>query len=656
MRATLGVGSLAAAMLVVACGGDSGSSNGDAGTGTDGGGTMDAGATDGGARDTGSSSTTDGGGGGDDACVSTGRPLLNPEDLPICPSCPAGGARCIPAGIVPAELRDQLQDCDMANECVPDVFILTNGRFLLPSCRSVGDAEGRCLSVCVPAVAAQADMLPVATCAENERCVPCFDPTSGEETGACGLACDPGPAEPPTAFERCCGGIGACVPRDLVPADQAGQLGRDTCASDTTLCAPDALIAGDRPMSCRSLADAEGRCLPECLPAVSSQLDRLPVSSCGMGERCVPCFDPTTGEETGGCRVNGDMPAEPPRTFDRCCGGRGSCVPSTLVAPEEAAQLGRDTCTDAASLCAPDSLATTSTPPPSCRSVGDAEGRCLSSCLPAIAAQASLLPRSTCAEGDLCAPCFDPLTGMSTGACGLRGDMPAEPPRTFDRCCGGIGACVPRSLVPPEDAAQLGTDSCTAPDTLCAPDELRAEGFRPPACRSVADAEGRCLPSCLPAIAAQAAMLPRSTCAATHLCAPCFDPTDGTDTGACRQSGDMPTEPPYVFPGCCAYGGASRGRCVPETTLPPERASSLPQDDCDMGDLCVPNPFLDDPDYTFPACVTGGLLGGDPGACVPDCIVGFFEGLLLTRSTCAAGELCAPCVNPITGAESGACG
>ena len=70
----------------------------------------------------------------------------------------------------------------------------------------------------------------------------------------------------------------------------------------------------------------------------------------------------------------------------------------------------------------------------------------------------------------------------------------------------------------------------------------------------------------------------------------------------------------------------------------------------------MPDPIVADPSYRFPGCTTTGLFGGgERGACVPDCMLGFFQGLFVRRSTCAAGELCAPCTNPLTGAPSGAC-
>ncbi len=592
----------------------------------------------------------DAGPGGD--CVPIPPPIA-PDLLPECPLC--AGARCVPLSFVPEEQRDLLADCDDANKCVPDLLIETGGNVTLASCRSINDSEGRCISTCIPAAAEQADLLPSEGCGTDEVCVPCYDPTTGEDTGACTQGCDPGPTEPPITFPACCGDLGSCVPVDVVPEEQRGLLGMDTCA-EGALCAPATLVdPAFRPPTCRSVADAEGRCLPACLPDVAAQADLLPQDTCMDAHLCVPCFDPTSGEATGACGLNGDMPAEPPVTFDRCCGGIGACVPSSAVPEDQRGQLGADTCTDAGFLCAPDSLISGS-PPPACRSIADAEGRCLPECLPDVAAQASLLPRDTCAEAHRCVPCYDPTTGTATGSCSLNGDMPSEPPVTFDACCMGLGLCVPRSAVPRDQRDQLGMDTCTGAGELCAPTDLTDPTYTPMTCRSVGGGEGRCLPECLPAVAAQASILPRSTCPTYHLCAPCYDPTDGMETGSCALNADMPAEPPFTFPGCCEYGGVDRGRCVPETLVPAGDRDSLPPDTCTTGQLCVPQPLLADPTYSFPTCTTTGFIGGGrPGACVPDCMVGGFEGFFLSRSSCAGGELCAPCVNPLTGADSGAC-
>src|SRR5262249_23787693 len=154
--------------------------------------------------------------------------------------------------------------------------------------------------------------------------------------------------------------------------------------------------------------------------------------------------------------------------------------------------------------------------PTSCVSVAGAEGRCLSSCLPPIAAQAALLPRSTCADGEKCAPCFDPTAAdptAPTGACGLGCDAPRkEPvilscpwdaragldPSVLPQCdppCAG-SHCLPAEFVPEAERGLLAT----CPGGFCAPDPViqSADNFVPEECFSIAGVEGRCLSTCLP--------------------------------------------------------------------------------------------------------------------------------------------------------------
>jgi hypothetical protein len=557
------------------------------------------------------------------------------------------------AAVTDPAQREQLADCpDGTSKCVPDPYIETNGKFLAKTCRSLSNAEGRCLSVCIPQIDSQKDRLPQDICGEGELCAPCYDPTTGELTGACSVSCDTGPKEPAVTFGACCNGVGSCVPTSLVTAEQQALLGKDTCTGADQLCAPNELTDSSFiPPTCRSVADAEGRCMAACLPDVASQADRLPQGTCASTHLCAPCYDPLTGELTGACNQNGDAPVEPPKTFDKCCHDLGSCVPQSLVPTDQRSQLSLDSCATG-ELCAPTSLTDTSFKPPSCRSLIDAEGRCLPDCLASIQAQKDRLPKSTCEEFHLCAPCYDPVGGQPTGACEQNGDRPAEPPKTFPKCCDGIGGCVPTTLIPTEQQGSLGTDICTGQDVLCVPSELSDSSFIPATCDSLGGAEGRCLPSCLPDVSVQKDRLPQATCPATHRCAPCYDPISGEQTAACTQNGDSPKEPPLIFQKCCALQSENRGTCVPKTALTPSQASSLPQDTCPNDTwACVPNLKVADPTAKFPTC-DAGLLG--PGACVPNCIITDpVQLLLLTQGTCQAGELCAPC--DALGSSTGAC-
>jgi hypothetical protein len=192
--------------------------------------------------------------------------------------------------------------------CVPDDFIRTAGRFVPTTCTSLGGAEGRCLSVCVPQVAAQLNRLPQGTCASNQRCAPCFDPFTGMPTSACRQSCDPGPTRPPVVFPRCCSGRGRCVPTAAVPAASRMSLARRECTMDY-LCVPeenlDPAFAG--PM-CRGTLRLLGRpytgvCVSTCTRLGVIGTITLERGTCTPDHVCAPCVNPLDGRPTGapGC-------------------------------------------------------------------------------------------------------------------------------------------------------------------------------------------------------------------------------------------------------------------------------------------------------------------------------------------------------------------
>jgi hypothetical protein len=246
----------------------------------------------------------------DPTCPYEGPPPIDPSLLPPCPGC-AAGAHCVPGTMVPADVAGALADCDAKNKCVPDTFIATNGLFIPTSCDSVVGAEGRCLSVCLPQVEAQAAALPQSSCHDDERCVPCYDPFTGEGTGACELSCDPGPTELPTVLPKCCFGLGTCVPASLVPAQAVGFLKQDQCpgGGQGLVCAPDVFIADPSyaPEPCETgwlstlLGDEyrPGVCLPRCLAGPDSSL--LSQDGCPAFHTCTPCLDPESGKPSGAC-------------------------------------------------------------------------------------------------------------------------------------------------------------------------------------------------------------------------------------------------------------------------------------------------------------------------------------------------------------------
>ena len=230
--------------------------------------------------------------------------VIDPATLEAC----GADAHCVDASLItdPAQAA-QLGPCaDPAQLCVPDVFLTTGGKFTAPTCTSVNGNEGRCLSMVLPAVAGQAELLPQDTCAASERCTPCFNPIDGASTGACSISCDLGPTEPAKPFAGCCDNRARCVPTAIIPADQQDQLGEEEC-EDTPgedLCVPNEILANGPFPACEAssfiLGDYTGVCLSDCLD-FGIQGIALARGNCDSGFKCAPCEQ--NGEPTGapGC-------------------------------------------------------------------------------------------------------------------------------------------------------------------------------------------------------------------------------------------------------------------------------------------------------------------------------------------------------------------
>jgi hypothetical protein len=277
---------------------------------------------------------------------------------------------------------------------------------------------------------------------------------------------------------------------------------------------------------------------------------------------------------------------------------------------------------DSGGYCIPDNFLATgaSEPPEQCTAFGGS-GVCLSRCIPQVAENAGILRKETCTGADeLCVPCISPLDNMPTGACDLLElatcvgegggggggggvtscDDPAtcnyEPncPAVIDpstlMSCGDGAHCLDAALITdPAQSSQL--DKCTDASKLCVPDVFITTGgkFTAKTCTSVGGAEGRCLSRVLPDVQAQEALLPQDTCTANERCTPCFNPIDGTPTGACNLSCDTgPTKAPVTFAQCCD----AQAHCVPDAAIPDEQEDNLDQDSCTDTNLCVPDQIL----------------------------------------------------------------
>ncbi len=385
--------------------------------------------------------------------------------------------------------------------------------------------------------------------------------------------------------------------------------------------------------------------------------------------------NPDAGSDPSGSQLQAPTCGPPlhpmdPSTLPSCCtDGAAHCVPSSLLPGSVSSVLA--TCEGG--YCVPDPFIRVGglAPPPVCASL-NGPGRCLSVCVPLVAKYQALLPQDVCADDERCAPCVNPLDNSDTGACeigecspdGGSSSGPPPPaacphvgppvidPTTLPACgTNGDAHCVQAALVPPSLAPQLAT--CAGGS--CVPDTFIASGgnFIPATCVSVDNAEGRCLSLSLPAVTAQSAEVPQSTCASTERCVPCYSPLDGTPTGACTLSCDPgPTQPAVLFAACCS----SKGKCVPTSAIPQSLQSNLDNDSCNDGDLCVPTENLQ-ASFTPPACSASGFLVGDyTGVCLSNCLSFGIEGIALARGNCDHDHTCAPCSNPLTGQPTGAPG
>jgi hypothetical protein len=131
--------------------------------------------------------------------------------------------------------------------------------------------EGRCLSECLGSVAAQASQLKQTTCSSGFLCTPCYDPFSGEATGACALSMCDAPVLPAYTFDTCCDDNtgkpgGTCVPGDLVPSTQSSSLSKCTGKDTAAYCVPDEYLPGSTtPIVQCGTANNPAVCLSNCV-------------------------------------------------------------------------------------------------------------------------------------------------------------------------------------------------------------------------------------------------------------------------------------------------------------------------------------------------------------------------------------------------------
>jgi hypothetical protein len=385
--------------------------------------------------------------------------------------CDLGPAKCVPNNLIPEHLMPQLNACPEGGSCVPESVLTTmedGGSFTPEICTSIAGLEGRCLSVCLPNVANVMALIPQDVCADDERCAPCIDPLSGEESGACSgsveseckpessdetgtenetstesspnidgdgeeeenpdapdgaqWSCENPPEEPILDVSALisCAEDAHCLPSATIPTEFHDMLG--TCEDETSLCVPDTMSQYGGffvPPTCESISGTEGRCLSLAIPQIAAEGDYLPISTCQPSERCSPCCDPFTGEETGACSQACDtgpveeMCGEP--IFPSCCNGLGHCVDPDLVPEEKKGNIKNCTGDGAGLMCVPDAMKNPDYAGEPCQGnsllMGAYDGVCLPDCLK-LFLQISY-DASPCSDYHKCVPCTGPFGGST---------------------------------------------------------------------------------------------------------------------------------------------------------------------------------------------------------------------------------------------------
>jgi hypothetical protein len=232
-----------------------------------------------------------------------------------------------------------------------------------------------------------------------------------------------------------------------------------------------------------------------------------------------------------------------PTKYPACTGCTGGhCVPNDFL------ETGTENLTacDSTSVCLPDAIieAEGHYAPKKCTSILGNEGRCASTCLPAAAALAAVLPQDVCAASERCAPCYNPNDGKPTGVCNFSScdEGPTTPAKKFVPCCAGRGTCIPRSAVPGNAAKNIAEETCKD-DTVCAPSVIVNDPtYRFPKCKAVifvgfpveVEGDAVCVPKCIVDATEVGSYLTAGDCEDdTDKCVPCTDPRDNSPSGAC---------------------------------------------------------------------------------------------------------------------------
>jgi hypothetical protein len=286
-------------------------------------------------------------------------------------------------------------------------------------------------------------------------------------------------------------------------------------------------------------------CVSTCITSVERFKLILPQDTCEDEERCVPCEN--EGKSTGLCDLGhkkeneppkpasctaekkpgpdicpfkGDKPAIDPNKL-KACGDGAHCLPTGLIQPGLRNEL--DKCPGTDGLCAPDKLiaAAGNFIPKTCASLGNAEGRCMSTALPQIRAQKDVLPGEGCDANERCAPCFDPVSGKALPTCTTSCDPgPTKPKVVFKGCGDNLGRCVPKAVVGGGTSELVLAQGECEDGELCAPLAAVTTDVTPKTCKYPGGTPGVCYQAVFSWLGKNL-LLSKHECDDGFLCAPC---------------------------------------------------------------------------------------------------------------------------------------
>lgn len=184
-------------------------------------------------------------------------------------------------------------------------------------------------------------------------------------------------------------------------------------------------------------------------------------------------------------------------------------------------------------------------------------------------------------------------------------------------------------------------EPCDDPAEACMPDKLLlAGGKKAQECKFAGSEPGGCVPLAFKQVRDNANVLQKETCEEDERCAPCIDPRDNTESGACAEQG-VHEQDCVGGPGdqgdvqtCCA----GLGVCLDEKAVPADSREDMSSMGCSAGRLCAPAAMADGKPKKC------GTLAGLDGVCLAKCFAPMLQGMDGLSDDCNAFEICLPCL------------